>query len=90
MAKTDGYSPDSAPAQNDPSVRALAQWTEKELTKISQTLQGISLLTLQVLYVEPTKPRDGQIVYADGTHWNPGSGAGPYARIAGVWTKLFP
>lgn len=28
--------------------------------------------------VAPTKPRDGDIRYADGTLWNPGSGVGIY------------
>jgi hypothetical protein len=36
----------------------------------------------------PSSPLDGMIAYADGTTWNPGSGAGVYAYIAAVWTKL--
>jgi polygalacturonase len=36
----------------------------------------------------PASPLDGMIAYADGTSWNPGSGAGVYAYIAAVWTKL--
>lgn len=44
---------------------------------------------LQVLYSAPKKPRPGMVVHADGTSWNPGSGAGPYAYIGSTWTPLF-
>jgi hypothetical protein len=37
-----------------------------------------SQLTLAVLNAEPDKPQVGQIVFADGTNWNPGSGRGLY------------
>jgi len=43
---------------------------------------------LKILYVEPIKPRDGMVVYADGTEWNPGSGEGIYGYINGSWTAL--
>ena len=45
-------------------------------------------LTLEVLNSEPTKLRNGLVVYADGTNWNPGSGEGVYAYEAGSWVKL--
>jgi hypothetical protein len=53
-----------------------------------QWAQTVPYLQLEVRYVAPTKPRDGMVVLADGTTWNPGSGAGVYARIAGAWVKL--
>jgi hypothetical protein len=51
-------------------------------------LRGLSGLVLEPQYVEPWRPRDGLIVYADGTEWNPGSGAGLYQYRAGVWTFI--
>jgi hypothetical protein len=41
--------------------------------------------SIEKRHVAPPKPRDGMIVYADGTDWNPGSGEGFYERIAGAW-----
>ncbi len=43
---------------------------------------------LPILHAEPAKPREGALILADGTDWNPGSGAGHYERRAGVWVKL--
>ena len=34
------------------------------------------------------KPRNGDIRYADGTNWNPGSGEGIYAYTNDAWAKL--
>jgi hypothetical protein len=45
-------------------------------------------IQLETLYAEPDKPREGMVVKADGTTWNPGSGAGVYARISSAWVKL--
>ena len=39
--------------------------------------------------VRKTKPRDGDIRYADGTDWNPGgTGEGIYAFFNETWNKL--
>jgi len=44
---------------------------------------------LDVVYAEPDKPQQGDIRYADGSTWNPGSGEGIYFRnSAGAWVKL--
>jgi hypothetical protein len=44
---------------------------------------------LDVVYAAPTKPSQGDIRYADGTSWNPGSGEGIYFyNSAGSWVKL--
>lgn len=36
----------------------------------------------------PTRPRTGTIIYADGTNFNPGQGAGPYAYNGSRWVFL--
>jgi len=41
-----------------------------------------------ILYAAPAKPRDGMVCWADGTSWNPGSGAGLYHYRAGAWHYL--
>ena len=35
-------------------------------------------INLSEINVAPSKPRDGDLVNADGTNWNPGSGKGIY------------
>lgn len=60
-----------------------------ELNKISQAMETADeRLTLQVLHAAPQKFREGTIVLADGTDWNPGAGAGYYGYHSGAWNKL--
>lgn len=68
----------------------LGIWIAEELRTISRSLTTVETIQLVVLHVEPTRPRDGMVAYADGTDWNPGAGEGPYAYLNGAWTKLFP
>lgn len=47
----------------------------------------------EVLTIEPTRPTLGMVVQADGSTWNPGSGAGLYSyegtsTASAAWTKL--
>lgn len=63
-------------------------FVERELLEISRTLQETTVLELRPLYAAPDKPREGMIVCADGTHWNPGGGKGVYAYLNGAWSKL--
>lgn len=61
----------------------------EELQKIAQALDTPNqMLQLQTLYAAPTKFREGAIVLADGTTWNPGSGAGVYCYYGSAWVKL--
>ena len=84
-------------AGNPPSLpdageetKQIINYVTDELNKIAAQLQEFNLIRLQVLYAAPVRPRNGMVAYADGTTWNPGSGEGPYAYIAGSWTKLKP
>jgi len=36
----------------------------------------------------PADPQNGDLIYADGTSWNPGSGEGIYAYENGAWVKF--
>lgn len=60
-----------------------------ELSKIAQAAETADpFLTLDTLYAPPPKFRNGTIALADGTTWNPGSGAGVYCFRAGAWRFL--
>lgn len=55
-------------------------------TRAGERIEDI--LFLEELFEEPAKPLDGMVVWADGTMWNPGSGAGIYHRRGGAWVHL--
>ena len=76
-----GYVPDSIPQE-------LKQFLREELRRIELTFSDIDNVKLEALAAEPERYSNGMIVYADGTNWNPGSGAGFYGREAGAWVKL--
>lgn len=73
------------------SVPQLADFVVRELRRIGQAMYpGIfpDFIQLTTLNAEPDKPREGMVVLADGTDWNPGSGAGVYGYIGGLWVSL--
>ncbi len=59
-----------------------------ELRSIAAAFTGLDNILLEELHAEPLKPRNGVVVLADGTDWNPGSGAGFYGRSGGAWVFL--
>ena len=72
--------PPSIPAQ-------LGSFLQQELARIAAELsRQTQQLTPQ--HAAPARPRDGLIVLADGTHWDPGSGAGFYGYRGGSWHFL--
>lgn len=50
---------------------------------ITQRLERVPLFT-----AAPVNPEEGDIVRADGTSWDPGSGGGFYGYHAGAWVFL--
>jgi hypothetical protein len=69
--------------------KGLAAWLADHMRRIAAQLSApASAVTLDVLHAAPTNARDGMLVQADGTDWNPGGGAGVYARVSGSWVKL--
>lgn len=65
------------------------QQMQEELNKIAQAMETADpFMTLETLYAAPKKYREGTIVKADGSVWNPGSGAGVYCYRGGSWTFL--
>ena len=73
----------------DDMARDVREFLRQELEAIASDLtNGPEALKLRKLFVAPPKPRDGMVVLADGTQWNPGSGAGFYGYNAGSWVFL--
>lgn len=63
---------------------------DPELARISQALSSPNdAVLVNVLYKAPAKTKPGTLVVADGTSWNPGSGAGLYLRNAANNAWLF-
>ena len=73
---------------NVETLDQLRQLLETELRSIAAEFAETTALELRQIHVEPTKPREGMIVSADGTDWNPGAGAGAYEYKGGTWVKL--
>ena len=49
----------------------------------------LGLLRLGVRTAAPSNPQSGDVVYADGTSWDPGSGEGIYRySVAGSWVFI--
>lgn len=65
-----------------------SQWSSDEFTSISKNIMQQDFFILNELHVAPTKPREGMVIHADGTDWNPGSGKGIYAYLSGSWEIL--
>jgi hypothetical protein len=77
------YAPGPIPDDCPPALKA---WLADELRRIRVAFLHTS--HLDVLGMEPLRPDDGMLVYANGTTWNPGSGEGFYGYENGNWVKL--
>lgn len=79
------YTPGQVPT--DP--KELPGFLTRELQSLTQALQAAQdALILTTLYAEPKRIYEGMTVKADGTVWDPGSGAGVYTYYGGVWNRL--
>lgn len=67
----------------------LISYLQQELQNIAKAfIDPADFVQLRVTTSAPSKPRRGQIYYADGTHWNPGSGEGVYRYTGSAWAYL--
>jgi len=79
------YAPSPPPAKPE----ELSAYLSREFQRMSEVITNIADGNYDVTYVAPAKPRQGDIRFADGTDWNPGSGEGLYIYLsAGSWSKL--
>lgn len=86
-----GYKPEPPPADLPPSAQ---RYLDTELNRIASVLQAVlspalpEMLRLKPMATAPATPVDGEIVYTEGTTWNPGSGQGYYYWNGVAWTPL--
>ena len=82
---TANYAPGIVPSDPEQYRRFLGE----ELQKISAAISALAAGHLDPSYAAPSKPREGDIRYADGTTWNPGgTGKGPYYYNGTTWVKM--
>ena len=83
---TVSYSPGIVPS--DP--KEYQRFFGDEFRKIQAALDALAAGHLDKIYVEPTKPKDGDVRYADGTDWKPNGvgGAGIWYYNGTTWTQL--
>ncbi len=81
------YAPQELPQS---SVEDLARAVTDELKAIGDEMIAakFSTINLSELNVTPDKPRNGDVVNADGTNFNPGSGKGIYYFNGTIYVKL--
>lgn len=76
------------PMQGITTLEQLLSYLEDELGFVSFEFSETQAVELRQSARAPTRPREGMIVSADGTNWNPGAGAGAYEYKGGAWVKL--
>lgn len=81
------YSPQ--PMVGIETVDDLRNWIEGELSNLAQAFNELNqVIELTPVFKPPVKIKDGMLIYADGTIFDPGAGAGTYERKGGAWVKL--
>lgn len=60
----------------------------REFQKIREMSDALADPTFDIKTEEPSKPKEGMLRYADGTEWDPGSGAGLYVYDGAKWVAL--
>lgn len=76
------------PVVRDPDLQAVLDWAQSMFTDVESTRTESRELELRERFAAPEHPREGMIVYADGTSWNPGQGEGAYIYKNGAWCRL--
>lgn len=81
------YEPTPIPFDAPPGLR---QWLLDQVRRIAGVLRAPEVNTIRFVVhnVAPARVADGDVYFADGTDWNPGSGRGLYERRAAAWVKL--
>lgn len=71
-------------------VEQLPAYLAQELEKIAQAFFVTDEVQLTPQHSAPERPRDGLIVMADGTNWNPGGTGSQHlvAYLNNAWVKI--
>lgn len=77
------YTPETPPKFDD--LEKMSQWVLEELQKVSGSQAETIALELRETHREPERPREGMMVFADGTDWDPGDSRGGYIYRNGLW-----
>ena len=75
-------------AANPQTLDEIRQYVQSEFARLASELETTGSIRLVVHHSAPDKPSQGDIYYADGTDWNPGSGEGVYVYTSTGWVKL--
>ena len=79
------YLPTTTSAQ---SLSDFRNWIAGELVRISNSFTtSRQTLNIPVINAAPAKPQVGDVVFADGTNWNPSGGRGLYYYDTS-WIKI--
>lgn len=81
-------SPSYTPGVSPSNPYQLRLFVDDELRKVAAALALLSDGHIDKTYSPPSKPRDGDIRYADGASWDPGGGSGIYFYNGSSWVKL--
>lgn len=64
------------------------RYIDERFRDLQRENQVSEFVRFKVLHREPKRPRHGDVVMADGTDWDPGSGEGLYVRKTAGWSFL--
>ena len=85
MAQAPKYNPNPVPDNTED----LPRYIFDELLRLQGALEENPVTYIEVKNAAPDRIKQGDIVYADGSNFDPGSGEGIYFRnAAGSWVKL--
>lgn len=75
--------------KNFTDLNEMREWVWQQFQALEQGFNsGREFVILDERHEVPNKLILGMTVLADGTNWNPGSGAGVYTYYGGAWHKL--
>lgn len=80
------YSPQ--PPISVSTLEEMRSWLNEELRSIALAINETQVVDLRPSFKAPDRLRDGVMVYADGTNFNPGSGEGPYIWDGAAWRPM--
>ena len=70
------------------ALSARVRLLEEQVVDQQAQIDRFRLAIESVSYAAPAKLAEPMLRVADGTSWDPGSGAGIYLYLGGSWTKL--